>query len=126
MPYALDQRLKLISWLLLIEASLFAFATVIFIALIPAAQKDPTLPPLLLPIAILICALFAIGFFTAYANFKKHKSWNRALIMLLMVPSLFSFPIGTILSLLVWSQLRKPEMKAYFTGEPTIQTENSK
>ena len=59
--------------------------------------------------SLVVCVLGGIGVL-------QGRAWGRTLTIIAAVLSLFSFPIGTVLGVLVIVYMMRAEVKAYFEG----------
>ena len=69
-----------------------------------------------LSIGMLFCLCFAGLCLASGIGILKAKNWGRMVTIVVAILSLFWFPVGTAIGILVIIYMAKPEIKEYFEG----------
>ena len=122
----MEKHVTILGWLYVgMSALLVAIAiiTFFFVVLGGALSGDPEAVAVTGIVGFGIAAvmmLFAIpGFFAGYGLLKQ-KSWARPLSFILAVLNVFSFPVGTAVSVYTFWVLMQDEVVALFTTEKQV------
>jgi hypothetical protein len=99
--------------------NLIGTCAILFFALVPAMDTTGGGPGLIasvigIGIAILFVAAGGLLGLAAGFGLVRLKSWARILAIVLAVPTLLGFPVGTVIGGLIIWYLLKPEVKEVF------------
>ena len=114
-----EGKLKIAAYFILAAAIVNIVVLIIQAFAVPAVLLNTSVDSttrIVFLIIVVLEVIFTVLFFIAYQKIKQHVAWGRLLALWLAVPMLLSFPIGTMLSILIWMHLKKPEVKALFTN----------
>jgi len=75
--------------------------------------------------SLVLNIVIAAVLFVSYPKLKKRDDKARVMVLWITVPLLLSIPIGTLIAIIIWAYLRKPEVKALFQSSSIPQPETT-